>query len=207
MRLTKRELILLIIVLVAGISFLFVNYVYIPLKDDIEELDEEYNLLLEDEDKARNLSIKIENLKKELVEIEESTVGVFDGMIEIWDQAEILVYLEGILEDLCDRYSLSSYTPVDVVSIRSADIGLNIDTNYNNLQKILARFEDGDYYCSIENISMTSNLIDGEADRLIPMDISVDLTIRFYAKGQSSDYPEEYDFMKGKFNKSNIFSK
>lgn len=205
MKLTKRELILLIIVLVAGVGFLFVNYVYIPLDNDVEELDEQYSLLLEDEKKVKDLSIKIKALEKELMEIEESTIGVFDGMVEIWDQAEILVYLENIMEDLCYKYDINSYTPVDVVSIRSADINFSIETTYTNLKKILERLEDGKYYCSIEDIDITNKMTDGEPDSLEVMEITVDFTIRFYAKGQGSDYPIEYDFMKGKFNKSNIF--
>jgi len=207
MKLTKRELILLIVVLIAGISFLFFNYVYTPLNNDVKELEEQYNLLLEDEEKAKNLSIKIKALEKELIEIEESTEGVYDGMVELWDQAEILVYIEDLMEDLCDRFTINSYTPVDVVSIRSADIDLSIETNYENLHKILDRLEDGEYYCSIESINIASSLSDGEPDNTEPMDLSVSFTIRFYAKGQSSDYPTEYDFMKGKFDKSNIFYK
>ena len=38
-----------------------------------------------------------------------------------------------------------------------------------------------------------------------PLELNVNLTVRFYVKGQDTDYPDNYNFMKGKFNKKNIF--
>lgn len=203
MKLTKREIILLVIVLVLGSTFLYAKYVYSPLDKDIKKLKDEYEQLVEEEAKVKLLDEKIKILKDELLEIENSSNEAYEGMLDIWDQAANLVYMEKVTKNLCDKVVINSYTPVDVGNLRSADINLNIVTNYDNLQKILKNLEEGQHYCTIENISMDVRSRDSED--WPPLELNVNLTVRFYVKGQDTDYPDNYDFMKGKFNKKNIF--
>ncbi|CUH93140.1 GspMb/PilO family protein [Herbinix luporum] len=203
MKLTKREIILLVIVLVLGSTFLFVKYVYSPLDKDIKKLKDEYEQLVEEEAKVKLLDEKIKILKDELLEIENSSNEAYEGMLDIWDQAANLVYMEKVTKNLCDKVVINSYTPVDVGNLRSADVNLDIVTNYDNLQKILKNLEEGQHYCTIENISMDVRSRDSED--WPPLELNVNLTVRFYVKGQDTDYPDNYDFMKGKFNKKNIF--
>lgn len=205
MRLTKRETTLIIIVLLVGISFLYVNYVYFPLQDESKELEAKYNELLIEESDAKVLVAKTTALKAELKEIEDSTIGVYDGMVEIWDQAENLVYMEKLFEGLSERHTFNSYTPLDVSSIRTAEIDMSIVTNYTNLQRILNNLEDGKNYCTIESLNIVAKSRGNENPEWEPMDLDVNLTVRFYAKGQSEDYPNEYDFMSGSYGKRDIF--
>lgn len=203
MKLTKREIILLVIVLVLGSTFLYAKYVYSPLDKDIKKLKDEYEQLVEEEAKVKLLDEKIKILKDELLEIENSSNEAYEGMLDIWDQAANLVYMEKVTKNLCDKVVINSYTPVDVGNLRSADINLDIVTNYDNLQKILKNLEEGQHYCTIENISMDVKSRDSED--WPPLELNVNLTVRFYVKGQDTDYPDNYNFMKGKFNKKNIF--
>lgn len=203
MKLTKREIILLVIVLVLGSTFLYAKYVYSPLDKDIKKLKDEYEQLVEEEAKVKLLDEKIKILKDELLEIENSSNEAYEGMLDIWDQAANLVYMEKVTKNLCDKVVINSYTPVDVGNLRSADINLDIVTNYDNLQKILKNLEEGQHYCTIENISMDVRSRDSED--WPPLELNVNLTVRFYVKGQDTDYPDNYNFMKGKFNKKNIF--
>lgn len=203
MKLTKREIILLVIVLVLGSTFLYAKYVYSPLDKDIKKLKDEYEQLVEEEAKVKLLDEKIKILKDELLEIENSSNEAYEGMLDIWDQAANLVYMEKVTKNLCDKVVINSYTPVDVGNLRSADVNLNIVTNYDNLQKILKNLEEGQHYCTIENISMDVRSRDSED--WPPLELNVNLTVRFYVKGQDTDYPDNYNFMKGKFNKKNIF--
>lgn len=203
MKLTKREIILLVIVLVLGSTFLYAKYVYSPLDKDIKKLKDEYEQLVEEEAKVKLLDEKIKILKDELLEIENSSNEAYEGMLDIWDQAANLVYMEKVTKNLCDKVVINSYTPVDVGNLRSADVNLNIVTNYDNLQKILKNLEEGQHYCTIENISMDVKSRDSED--WPPLELNVNLTVRFYVKGQDTDYPDNYNFMKGKFNKKNIF--
>lgn len=203
MKLTKREIILLVIVLVLGSTFLYAKYVYSPLDKDIKKLKDEYEQLVEEEAKVKLLDEKIKILKDELLEIENSSNEAYEGMLDIWDQAANLVYMEKVTKNLCDKVVINSYTPVDVGNLRSADVNLDIVTNYDNLQKILKNLEEGQHYCTIENISMDVRSRDSED--WPPLELNVNLTVRFYVKGQDTDYPDNYNFMKGKFNKKNIF--
>lgn len=203
MKLTKREIILLVIVLVLGSTFLYAKYVYSPLDKDIKKLKDEYEQLVEEEAKVKLLDEKIKILKDELLEIENSSNEAYEGMLDIWDQAANLVYMEKVTKNLCDKVVINSYTPVDVGNLRSADVNLDIVTNYDNLQKILKNLEEGQHYCTIENISMDVKSRDSED--WPPLELNVNLTVRFYVKGQDTDYPDNYNFMKGKFNKKNIF--
>jgi hypothetical protein len=203
MKLTKREIILLVIVLVLGSTFLYAKYVYSPLDKDIKKLKDEYEQLVEEEAKVKLLDEKIKILKDELLEIENSSKEAYEGMLDIWDQAANLVYMEKVTKNLCDKVVINSYTPVDVGNLRSADVNLDIVTNYDNLQKILKNLEEGQHYCTIENISMDVKSRDSED--WPPLELNVNLTVRFYVKGQDTDYPDNYNFMKGKFNKKNIF--
>src|SRR5690554_2371028 len=112
MKLTKREIILLVIVLVLGSTFLYAKYVYSPLDKDIKKLKDEYEQLVEEEAKVKLLDEKIKILKDELLEIENSSKEAYEGMLDIWDQAANLVYMEKVTKNLCDKVVINSYTPV-----------------------------------------------------------------------------------------------
>ncbi len=71
------------------------------------------------------------------------------------------------------------------------------------IYKRFKNLEEGQHYCTIENISMDVRSRDSED--WPPLELNVNLTVRFYVKGQDTDYPDNYNFMKGKFNKKNIF--
>lgn len=205
MRLTKREGSLLIIVMILGLTFLVVNFVYFPLDEKIEKLEEDYELAKEEELAAKDLSVKTEFLEKDLEKIREESEVLFEGMVKVWDQSENLVYIEGLMDGLCDKYEISSYTPEDVGTIRTCDVGLKLLTNYDNLMRIIDKLEEGETYCTVESINMSVLNRDAEVMSWGLLDINVELIIRFYAKEQSYEYPAEYDFMDGPFSKEDIF--
>ena len=51
---------------------------------------------MEEEAKVKLLDEKIKILKDELLEIENSSKVAYEGMLDIWDQAANLVYMEKV---------------------------------------------------------------------------------------------------------------
>lgn len=202
MKLTKRETILIVIVLIAGLSVLFYNYVYTPVQKKIADKQIVHDELVDKVDQAKLLKIELATLESELEELEASTEEYYDGLMEMWDQADHLVYAEELFGKLCDNVVLNLFEPVNISTMRAVDVGYSIVTNYSNLEKILDYFENGNYYCTIQSLNIVP-----ESDSEVqwkPQDLEVNLTVRFYSKSQSEEYPESYDFMDGKYNQNDL---
>lgn len=207
MKLTKRELIAIVIVLFAGLTVLFYNFLYVPADRAVKALKEERSFLQEDEEEIRQLSLQVELMKKELKKLEEGSQELYEKMFDRWDQAENLVVIEKAIGDFCDRASIDSFTAVDVDSFQVGEVNLTLVTDYKNLHEILNAIEEADYDCTVNSTTISVRDREPQESKWTPIELDVNLHLRFYIKEQVYDFPTDYDFLDGTFNKGNIFVK
>ncbi len=205
MKLTTRERILLPAVLVIILSALFINFIYLPLNREIQELKtktSEIGLKITEVQAKQADTLKLQEQAEELTDKLETDNP---DILEKWDQPKLLVFIESIMTNLSDQKSIDFYDVVPADTLQVGDINLVMETNYENLQKILKKLEKADYFNTISNYSITEVVTYDTAGTKLTNNLAVNMNIRLYAKALQSDDPDEYDFMKGSFGKSDIF--
>ena len=205
MKLTTRERILLPAVLVIILSALFINFVYLPLNREIQELESktsEIGLKITEVQAKQADTLKLQEQAEELTDKLETDNP--DILVK-WDQPKLLVFIESIMTNLSDQKSIDFYDVVPADTLQVGDINLVMETNYENLQKILKKLEKADYFNTIPNYSITEAITYDTTGTKLTNNLAVSMNIRLYAKALQSDDPDEYDFMKGSFGKSDIF--
>ena len=199
MKLTNREKILLPSVLIVVLAALFFNFVYVPLNKDINSLQ----LTVDDLDyqlsEAKGKQELVDVLKTKIPKLKKKLEKDNDDILKIWDQPELLAFVEKTVSTLGKKQSVSFYDPVMADTIQTGDIDLLINTDYTDLQSILGNFEKAQYFSTVTKFNIKSDSEDEEA-------LEVSMTLRFYSRDTASKYPEDYEFMKnGTFGKPDLF--
>lgn len=204
MKLTKREGILLIIVLIAGVLVLFYNFFYMPMQKEIASLETKYEQIEAEADNTKMYNDLTVQLNDELNTLQSDLEQAYVGFPDQWDQAEMLVYIEDLLEDLCDKQTLKIYDKEENGRISSASIGLEIITDYSRMKKILDKFETGNKFCIVETIEIIPK--DENDSEWKPVKLEVKLSIKFYTQNKDKEDSKDYEFMNGKFKQNELFN-
>lgn len=205
MKLTKRERILLSGALLIAVVAIFVNYVYVPLRKDIKTLTsqaEEISTQIED---AKQKQALVEVLEKQLTDLQKDVDKSLKDVMKTWDEPEILVYIEQTLEQLGSSNLIENYGVISAEGYLNGDINIKLTATNENLKKILKKFEEGKYFNTVQTMIVAKNTIPDSNGDTKKKELDIELILRFYALDYLTEYTKEYKFMKGKFNKTNIF--
>ena len=205
MKLTRREKILLPSVLIIILSAMFINFLYLPLNQKIQELSTQSNELTSQILDAQTKQLEIESLKQQLEDGSNKIKTDYTDIPGIWDQAELLVIIENLMKQLSDQKSIDFYDVTNTNILQTGEITVAFDTNYKDFQTILKKLEASEYFNTVSGFSIKKIVSAYGENADSKNDLEASMDIRFYASSLLSDYPSEYDFMKGKFGKANIF--
>jgi len=206
MKLTKREKVLLFGALIIVVVTVFITYIYLPLTKEIETLQvqsEDFSIQLQEAQAREGL---IKEMEKQLITVQDDVKTKHGDILKVWDQAELLVFVERSIDELCNKESIDFFDTVEVDKVLTGDIGIRIKTNYENLQKIWDKFENAKYFNTVTSFKIT----DAEGSSVVTDDnkkeLEVTMNIRFYSQNLINEYSNEYDFMDGGYGKTNIFN-
>jgi len=215
MRLSKRERILLTALFIIVFSFLFLNYYYFPLLNDIKELKAKHVEVAVQLEGAKQMKTLVETTKTELADLQKASFESENYLLSTFDEPKVLVYIDDNLGDNSSKASIqySSITKNELYVY--GDFTLNIKTSNYELKKILDNFENGDYFTTLtrleihedtDNELLKADGVEGETvsnEEEYPLGVTIDL--RFYAKNDLWDGQADYDFLGGNYRKTNIF--
>ncbi|MGB8453811.1 MAG: hypothetical protein WCD89_15990 [Anaerocolumna sp.] len=199
MRLTKKEEKLLIGAIFIAAAVLFLVYVYFPLDKDINTLKIQQSELSNQIQQAEQRQESVLVLKKQISDLQEEMDTKYDDFLKLWDQPQILVFMEDTINSLGLKESVDFLEPVENSGTKSGDISMAIKTNYNNLKKLISKLEKAKYF----NTVSAMDIVDSEDDSSDPLEVN--LILSFYSQESTDTYPDKYSFMNGKYKKSNIF--
>lgn len=205
MKLTNREKVLLPASLIIIVVALFINFVYLPLNKEIDALHSQTNDLSYQLLDAENKQRRIAGLKDELTQNKEEFETQYANILQIWDQAELLTFVEDTVGSYSVMKSIDFFDAITADRLQAGEINVVMKTSYDKLAKILHRFENADYYNNITLLNITGpekNQTETEAESDA---LEVSMNLRFYSHNQPGPFPEKYDFMDGKYGKDNIF--
>lgn len=202
MKLTNREKILLPLALFIIAVALFINFVYLPLNKEVKSLkgqSEDLRIQLED------LEMKEEaaGLMKEAISVSQNDFDQkFGDILKVWDQPELLNFVETTIDPYCEKKSIDFFDPVSINAIQSGEVNIVFITTYYNLMSIWRKLEEAKYYNNITNFQITK-AEDSEEESGKKLEVS--MNIRFYSQNLDTAFPDKYDFLKRDYGKTEIF--
>ncbi len=201
MKLTKRERILLPAVLIIMLSVLFINFVYLPVNKKVTELSKESLRLKQEVEAAQTRAVELKDMKQKISELTEQLKVNNQDLLGLWDQAELLVSVEDMVSRLSEQSSIDFYDTSSINFLQVGVIGVSFQTNNIDLKKILNNLERGKYFNTQSQYSITK-LPEDEKSKY---NLMVSMELQFYAMPIDTDFPERYNFMDGKFGKTDMY--
>lgn len=231
-KLSKKEIVLLLILAVLIIGALYYNYILMPYLDKISDVKKNISTAKAE---MEILTIHNRNLLKAKDEVERLKAGLSGTLSDIpigIDEAQLLVLCSRAIDDLGDNtvYNFDA----DVVQYefyQINNVSVQLSTNYNNLLEILANFRDLENRNRITDLSIgyvpaastpigpdpvtgtatleeilagegSSSVGEGALDRY---SLKVNMTIEFFSF-EGELLPKDYDFMVQPINNPDMFA-
>ena len=192
-KLSKREIIIILILLLAVGTFLLYSYVYTPLQENIEKIKQEIKT-----EEALNKSYlakvaRLSSLEKEVASNKELITKSVTGLYGKTYQEEYIIKLRDIISESKVLFNELSYTgESEIGSGKSSDYTLKYECNYSQFQTILDFFISHEkvIVCNSLKASLKSGIHDtgltGNSDETAEQNITVEMQFSFY-------YIEGYD--------------
>lgn len=204
MKLTNREKILLPAALLLIVIALFINFITLPLFKDINKIKTQTQELDTQLAEAKAKQVEVDKLKVEIEKMQANSIENTDGILQIWDQAELLYTIEDIIDPYCKKKSIDFFNIPSIGSVQAGGVSISINTNYDDLKKLLKALEQAKYFNTITLFDVKKSelglVADAEEDNL-----EVSMNLSFYSQNMATEYPETYNFMNGKYGKENLF--
>lgn len=204
MKLTKRERIMLPSVLIVILAALFINFVYFPVNKEVKSLQLQSDDLDAQILEAKGKQAQVEMLEKRISDQQKALEENNKDILKIWDQPELLVFMEKNMSSLCKKNTIEFFDPETADTIQTGDVNVTVNTDYDSLQKLWKKLEEAKYFNTITGFTInraSDNTEEGKTSK----ELEVSMNVRFYSQNTQEQYPKKYDFMNGSYGKTNIF--
>ncbi len=225
MSMTKREKILIVIVLILAVFFVYYMYLLKPCLDESEALKA-------DNENKMQLIATNEKMQQNVHEIDERNsdyegrLSQYGGSIlEDFDQPMVLVYLSDIVAEHGTKLTIAfeRVSETNHVSINRALVTMN--STYDGLKSVLQSLDEGAYFLKVTGLTVTQEqpeevlgdkTTDTESDEGAPPEelsapplpedsLNVTMTLEFYNFGRELPPDKQYPFTEGKSYGGDIF--
>jgi len=154
--LTRREKILLSVVLIAAVFGAYYYFLYAPMQEEQERLEEEIERLEEEYELALEQIEQIPELEERLAELREERQEILEAGVR--EPEEIVSYL--------NTFSAQTGISIESYTLGSSDEGhpfdLSIEGSYIPLLEFIGMIDNWDYRLEVEDFSLNAN--DGTLD-------------------------------------------
>jgi hypothetical protein len=222
MSMTKREKILIVIVLILAVFFVYYMYLLKP------RLDESEALKLDIENKKQLIATN-EQMQKNVHEIDERN-SLYEGrlsqyggsILEDFDQPSALVYLSDIVSKHAKKLTIAFERVNETNHVRINKAMLTMNSTYDGLKSVLKSLDEGSYFLKVTGLTITQErpeevlaeeTADAEGKTSTPEETSapaenslnVTMTLELYNFGADLPPDKQYPFTEGKSYGGDIF--
>lgn len=199
MNTAKRDKIILSVLVIAIICVVMFYVSVKPSMDEIDSLNSKISSARASIDSLKGKSVLINDLKKQLEEIE-AEVEIAEGdMANFDDYALYLSDFQDITEKATNtRISFSSTVPSESGYYMVVQAKVEFSCSYADLKEIMTDLFEKNVHCYDVNISDATTA--GSTDRILKVNFTAD-----YLSGIGSYESGNYDFTSGKYGLSELF--
>lgn len=208
MRFSKREKILLSIVLIVALGAVYYFYFLSPflsemksIKDDILKKQSELDILSLENSQLQILGEQIKDLEAQNDELSKKIPIGFD-------QPDLINFLHGLMEKYAQKMSFDFEAPADLVKIDKIKTTLRFFTNYVNFKAILRQLKESRFNNRI--LMMDAGIIDASSVSGAPeansqYNLEVIMMLEFFNLKGEIPSGRAYDFYTPGSGRSNPF--
>lgn len=193
MKLSKREIVLLLVLLVLGTGYLLYQYVYLDKQAQAASLEAglDANRLMLEQLKADTK--KEENYTEELTRLNQEIRSIERKIPYYKDMPGMLVKIYYLmLEHSMNGESISFSNITETPQFNYYNMSFMVTGQKNDIYQFVKQLENFEKILSIENIKFT--MVDGSI-----MDANMNIRV-YLLKGDGTEkLPEDYDFMEGTY--------
>lgn len=214
MKLSKREKVLIIMVLIIMSALAYIFLFLTPHLDEIKEIDSQ-NITNEGIIQTNKvLKQRVIEITEQLAEDKKLLAEFGEGIKSTFDQPPVLVYLyETIKSRQCDKLMIYFVGSGVLGQVKYFTVTVTMKGKYDDLKNVLKDFSESDYFIKVINLSaelkvkesnedettddpsFTDNFSEPEVVMDDRLDISMDL--EFYYIGDEIPPDTIYDFLDG----------
>lgn len=226
MTMTKREKILIFIVLILAVLCVYYIYFLQPCFKELDNLNSEN--ALKESTLSTNEMIEA-STKKATDDIEEikNDIALMNGSImQQFDQPAVLVYLDETIRKHANKIMYDFEEITIVGQLKVCQVKVTMITTYENLKAILKSLQQGEYFASVVGLEAKLNVIieiedplasgtEDSADKESPStdsvpsvpenSLAVGILLEFYNTGEDIPPDREYPFSNGHSYGGDIF--
>ncbi|HOB20765.1 MAG TPA: hypothetical protein PK830_01900 [Candidatus Atribacteria bacterium] len=198
MKLSKRELGLLVLLLVFAVGALYYTQFYTPMSKQLTDLaSKSQNLTIQITDAKSRIS-KIPDVESQINELENEFDNLKEKFLDGWDEPVLMVYLEDLIGDLAEKTTIYFDRNSPDKLYNSGTIRISLNTSYQNFKSVISKLENGLLYNVPSSVSLDYS---DDSDK----SLKADLILKFYTLNEPDPFKDDYEFMKGQYGKENIF--
>lgn len=154
MSVTKREKILIVIVLILAVCCGYYLYFFKPQSDQIDGLNKSIDTKSVDLANNEQIQKVISQLDKEISDDQDKVNKYGSGITKGFDQPSILVYLQEKVSKYADKKSFQFTNITPLGQLQVCPVTVTLECNYSNLKKLLSDLNTGKYLVKIASLSV-----------------------------------------------------
>jgi len=142
MKLSKRELGLLVLLLVFAVGALYYTQFYTPMSKQLTDLaSKSQNLTIQITDAKSRIS-KIPDVESQINELENEFDNLKEKFLDGWDEPVLMVYLEDLIGDLAEKTTIYFDRNSPDKLYNSGTIRISLNTSYQNFKSVISKLEN-----------------------------------------------------------------
>lgn len=153
MTMTKREKILICIVLVLAVLFVYYMYFFQPCMNELNELNNQKSSKESTLSAYQQIESRIEEIDKNIEGYKNDITQMSGNIMPRLDQPAVLVYLNDTIGDYDAEKIMYDFEEVaEIGQLKVCQVKVTMNCTYEILKKILKSLEEGEYFSKVVGI-------------------------------------------------------
>jgi len=206
MNTAKRDKIILSVLVIVIIALVMFYVSIKPSRDEIKDLNAKISSAQESIDGLKGKSQLINELKKQLEEVESDVEAAEEGMRD----NNLAVYLSDF-QDITDAKATNTKILFDAITTSEkghysvVQTSISFECEYDDLKFIMSALLENKVHCYDVKITEISRSNSDESGEPVATRVKVDFTADYYSSTTAVIPPPDYDFSSGKYGLSQLF--
>lgn len=156
MSISKRERILIIVVVLLALLGAYYLYYLKPSIDEVDILNSDIENLKLQKSAHDQQKAQAEQLKSQIAALDEQLALYGDGISHSFDQPPVLVYLSNLINTHADKNMIQFDTTGQTGPIERYVITVTMTATYDGLRQVLDALEDAPYLIRVSGMSIST---------------------------------------------------
>lgn len=205
MRLSKREKVLLILLLVIGGSLAYIFLFYVPCNNEINDLNSQIRSNQTIISTNMILKRQVDQLVQDISENEKKIAEFGNEIKSTFDQPPVLVYLYNTMSKYGTKLQINFNDSGTIGQINNFNMSVTMNGKYDGLRGMLKELSESDYFIKVTSMTVTTQELTEnggkkkakKSAKAEEKTLNINMELEFYYIGEEIPPDKVYDFASG----------